>query len=185
MGSFSFTRADRTTKRANLTYGDRYKILIPKELGGGYIIDRYDDYGKINSFGDAVYVEPNGKKHELETKADLYGLLYYFNAGMDNFISHGVFTEHYPVTKPEKDFNHILDIIENGDTKGFDIRYEGIKMGCYNDQVDYLIYPLKLVSLSYKGSYEDCKGRSYYDPNQGAIKGFWDREAYRYYKERG
>lgn len=33
MGSFSWLRADRTTKRSNLTKGDRYKILIPKEFG--------------------------------------------------------------------------------------------------------------------------------------------------------
>ena len=37
MGSFSFTRADRSTKRANLTWDDKHKILIPQEFGGGYI----------------------------------------------------------------------------------------------------------------------------------------------------
>ena len=36
MGSFSWLRADHTTKRSNLTDGDRYKILIPKEFGGGF-----------------------------------------------------------------------------------------------------------------------------------------------------
>lgn len=47
MGSFSFTRADKTTKRKNLVYGDRYKILIPEEFGGGYIKDTYYDYGYV------------------------------------------------------------------------------------------------------------------------------------------
>ena len=47
MGSFSWTRADRTTKRSNLTDGDSYKILIPKEFGGGFIKDKYVDYGYV------------------------------------------------------------------------------------------------------------------------------------------
>ena len=47
MGSFSWLRADKTTKRKNLTKGDRYKILIPKEFGGGFIKDTYYDYGYV------------------------------------------------------------------------------------------------------------------------------------------
>lgn len=31
MGSFSWTRADHTTKRSNISGDDSYKILIPKE----------------------------------------------------------------------------------------------------------------------------------------------------------
>lgn len=34
MGSFSWTRADHTTKRSNISGDDSYKILIPKEFGG-------------------------------------------------------------------------------------------------------------------------------------------------------
>ena len=48
MGSFSYTRADYCTKRSNLTTGDKYKILVPIEFGGGYIIDFYFDYGYVN-----------------------------------------------------------------------------------------------------------------------------------------
>lgn len=40
MGSFSWLRADRSTKRKNITGGDSYKILIPKEFGGGYIKEK-------------------------------------------------------------------------------------------------------------------------------------------------
>ena len=45
MGSHSWTRADITTERSNFTDGDMYKLLIPKEFGGGYITDIYYDYG--------------------------------------------------------------------------------------------------------------------------------------------
>ena len=61
MGSFSWLRADKTTKRKNLTEGDRYKILIPKEFGGGFIKDTYYDYGYVF--------------HGTENEADLYGIL--------------------------------------------------------------------------------------------------------------
>ena len=39
---------------------------------------------------------------------------------------------------------------------------------------DKLKYPLKLVSVSYKGTYEDCDGVSYGDPNQGFFRTYWD-----------
>lgn len=43
----------------------------------------------------------------------------------------------------------------------------GIDIGCYDAEIDRLKYPLKLVSASYTGTYEECDGRSYGDPNQG------------------
>lgn len=47
MGSFSWIRAEHTTDRANLTIGDRFKVLVPQEFGGGYILDTYFDYGQL------------------------------------------------------------------------------------------------------------------------------------------
>ena len=67
MGSFSWLRADKTTKRSNLTDGDVYKILIPQEFGGGYIKDTYYDYGCVFEYDDA------------KENADLYGILAYWN----------------------------------------------------------------------------------------------------------
>ena len=37
--------------------------------------------------------------------------------------------------------------------------------------------------MSYKGSYEDCNGRSYGDPNQGFTKGYWEQSDYFEYAE--
>jgi len=155
MGSFSWLRAEMTIKRANITDGDKYKILIPKFLGGGYIADTYEDYGDINSFNNAVYVDAEGNKTSLKGfgTADLYGLLFYFNEPDSDLL-------------PIKAKN-VLDILKNGKTSHQDIRHEGIEMGCYDKDVDKLKYPLKLVSMSYKESYENCPGKSYSDPNQG------------------
>lgn len=149
MGSFSWLRADKTTKRNNLTEGDRYKILIPKEFGGGYIKDTYYDYGEVFEYDDT------------KENADLYGILAYWNKcdGM-NFDG-----DEYPST--------MQDILERGHTCYQENRCKGINIGCYDYQVDKLKYPLKLVSASYKGTYEECQMRSYSDPNQGFCKTYW------------
>lgn len=150
MGSFSFIRADHCTRRKNLTMGDKYKILIPKEFGGGFIVDRYYDYGYV--FADT--------DHE----ADLYGILAYWN-GCKDMDYEG---DDYPKTMD--------DILKRGKTCEQHNRCKGINIGCYDNQVDNLKYPLKLVSMSYKGTYEDCEGRSYSDPEQGFCKTYWTRE---------
>ena len=147
MGSFSWLRADKTTKRKNLTDGDPYKILIPKEFGGGFIKDTYYDYGYV------FY----GTDHE----ADLCGILAYWN-GCDGMEYDG---DEYPKTMD--------DILKRGNTCLQNNRCKGIRIGCYDDQIDKLKYPLKLVSVSYKGTYEDCKMRSYVDPEQGFYKTYW------------
>jgi hypothetical protein len=159
MGSFSWLRADRCTKRANLTIRDKYKILIPIEFGGGYIEDTYYDYGYINYYKDAVYVDKDGKKTSLEAEGDLYGMLALMNMRCTR-VNKGI----------ESD---IVDIIENGDTCG-DIRHEGIDIGCYDSDMSTLQFPLKLVSRSCEGTYEQLNHFSCSDPNQGFYATEWD-----------
>lgn len=149
MGSFSWLRADKTTKRNNLTEGDTYKILIPKEFGGGFIKDTYFDCGEVFEYDDT------------KENADLYGILAYWNK-CEGMIFEG---EEYPST--------MEDILSRGNTSMQTNRCKGIEIGCYDEQVDKLKYPLKLVSSSYKGTYEDCDGKSYGDPNQGFCKTYW------------
>ena len=148
MGSFSWLRSDRTTKRSNLTCGDRYKILIPKEFGGGFIKDTYYDYGYVF--------------YNTDHEADLYGILAYWNK-CEGMIYDG---DEYPST--------MRDILERGNTCLQNNRCKGIDIGCYDKEIDRLKYPLKLVSASYKGTYEECEGRSYGDPEQGFCKTYWD-----------
>lgn len=149
MGSFSWLRATKTTKRKNIVEGDKYKILIPEEFGGGFIIDTYFGYGYVFEYDDT---KPN---------ADLYGILAYWNKckGMQYE------GDEYPST--------MKDILERGNTCLQNNRSKGINIGCYDDDVDRLRYPLKLVSVSYKGTYEECPGISYSDPNQGFFKTYW------------
>ena len=161
MGCFSFIRADQCIKQKNLVMGDSYKILIPKQLGGGYIKDRYWDYGYINHYHEAVYYDEKGKKTPLgEVEADLYGLLAWFNCPKQT-----QYIGEYP--------KNILDVIARGCTHVDSNRHIGIEIGCYDNQVDKLKYPLKLVSLSCKETYEQCKGRTYGDPEQGFKRTYW------------
>ena len=149
MGCSSWMRADKTTKRNNITDGDSYKILVPKEFGGGFIKDHYQGYGQV----------PWDTEDNM---ADLYGILAYWNK-CEGMIYDG---NEYPST--------MEDILSRGKTSFQNNRCKGINIGCYDSQIDKLKYPLKLVSASYKGTYEDCKGVSYSDPNQGFYKTYWE-----------
>lgn len=150
MGSFSWLRADKTSGRSNLIDGDRYKILIPQEFGGGYILDTYYDYGYVFEYDDT------------KENADLYGILAYWNK-CDGMIFDG---DEYPST--------MKDILDRGKTRLQDNRCKGIDIGCYDKQIDQLKYPLKLVSVSYEGTYEECEMVSYGDPEQGFYKTYWN-----------
>jgi hypothetical protein len=48
-----------------------------------------------------------------------------------------------------------------------DNRNFGIDIGCYDHDILKLKYPLKLVSASFNGTYEDLDKPSFGDPDQG------------------
>jgi len=160
MGSFSYTRAEHTTDRANLTDGDFYKILIPKEFGGGSIWDVYEDCGEINTRRIAVYKDPTGKVFRINGIKDIYGVFSYLNncKSLD-----------YDGKKPKT----ILDILKFGNTCAQTNRGKGIDL--FFDKKRKPKYPLKIVSDGYNKTYEECPGQSYSDPNQGFGAGYWDR----------
>lgn len=72
MGSFSWLRADRTTKRSNIVGGDSYKILIPKEFGGGFIKDIYYDCKMAcRDQGQYHWIKEKGTEND-EKKSNYY-----------------------------------------------------------------------------------------------------------------
>lgn len=141
MGSFSWLKADNLTKVANVSYGKPFKFLIPKEFGGGFIKDTYQDYGYL------------GQKEDGSPKYDMYELLAFWN---HELIVDGKL-------KYDGEFPEMKEIDEYTDKN----RNLGIGIGCYDEDIDKLKYPLKLVSASYNGTYEDLKTYSYGDPEQG------------------
>jgi len=136
MGSFSWNKADRLTKIENIACGSSFKFLIPKEFGGGFVKDKYQDCGYL------------GTKEDGEPKYDMYELLAFWNNE----------TVKYNGERPlMKEIDNYTD--EN--------RGVGIDIGYYDKDILKLKYPLKLVSASFKGSYEDLKTCSLGDPDQG------------------
>ena len=143
MGSFSWLKADKLTKVANVAYGKPFKFLIPKEFGGRYIKDRYQGYGYL------------GSKKDGNPKYDMYELLAFWNKEL-------VLGE----LKSENPVSGLKEIDKYSDEN----RLWGINIGCYDDQVNRLRFPLKLVSCSFKGTYEDLETPSYWDPDQGSCE---------------
>lgn len=142
MGSFSWNKADKLTAIENVAFGTTFKFLIPKEFGGGFIKDKYQDYGYL------------GEKENGEPKYDMYELLAFWNK------AEGLkYDGEYPMMKE----------IDNYTDKN---RNRGIEIGCYDEDILKLKYPLKLVSSSFEGTYEDLKTCSLGDPDQG----FFSRE---------
>ena len=137
MGSFSWNKADKLTAIENVAYGSSFKFLIPQEFGGGFIKDKYQDYGYL------------GTKENGEPKYDMYELLAFWNA--PNRVS---YDGDFPLMKQIDEFTDLN-------------RCLGIDIGCYDEDILDLKYPLKLVSASFKGTYEDLDTPSLGDPDQG------------------
>lgn len=149
MGSFSWIKADELTKVANIVEGKPFKFLIPKEFGGGFIKENYQDYGYLS------------KKEDGSPKYDIYELFVFWNS---DYIYLGKKTKdrlkYNGEYQPMKEIDEYTD---NNRGIGIDIFPRQHKHTVY----DNFKYPLKLVSASYTGTYEECKGYSYDDPNQG------------------
>ena len=146
MGSFSFTKADDLTDIGNIQIGSQFKFLIPYEFGGGFIEDEYQDYGYL------------GHKKDGSPKYDMLELLAFWNA--DTYY-----------LSDNSDLGIKDWLIYDGDEfpkmKEIDQYTRKNRRWGVNLENKDILYPLKLVSPSYQGTYESCKGRSYDDPNQG------------------
>lgn len=250
MGSFSWNRADTLGEYENICEGQAYKLLIPKEFGGGFIQDSYRGYGKI-----------------LDTRTnkqyDIYELFAFWNKDevepISEIISHPMIIEKGSVVtieiKPEErhmfideaikleghEFT-IVDILGMPKTvfrddynpykrsrhaTVYELSGEAGKLGywtlnCFKNTAWYekltpeglkyingnweplpekskytshnrsiginifdrsegnngtVKYPLKLVSVEFEGTYEDCNGYSKDDPDQG----FFPRKRNKYF----
>lgn len=146
MGSFSWLKSDDLTEIENVYYGSSFKCLIPKEFGGGYVQDKYQDYGYLGT-------KPDGSE-----QYDMYELLSFWN--YNHPYKDGKVGDYL---KFDGEFTGMKEIDEYTDHN----RIIGIEIGCYDEQMDQLKYPLKLVSVECTDTYESCEGKSYNDPHQG------------------
>lgn len=147
MGSFSWLKADTLTEVANIVSDKPFKFLIPAKFGGGYIKEKYQDYGDL------------GTNDKGNPKYDMYELLAFWNADMK--MKDGT------LVREHLKYDGEFPLMKECDKYTSDNRSIGIDIGCYDAEIAKLEYPLKLVSASYDGTYEECEGRSFGDPKQG------------------
>lgn len=161
MGSFSFLKADNLTKVANIVYKAPFKFLIPAEFGGGYIKDYYQDYGYLDKETDKYSILYPGPKYDMHEFLAVWNYKY-LNQLFENNESKKVIVR----TDSNGNINMMPKISD--DTKHN--RNIGIDLFFSDLYYKPFIYQLKLVSCSFKGSYEDCEGVSENDPEQGFKK---------------
>lgn len=155
MGSFSFMYADGgKSNQANMLPGDDVRVLVPALFGGGSLDGVYADYGDI-ALAD-------------ETTVDVYELLALWNSSelRDALIGGTGMCE------------------EEVNVKGVDdvwtpfTRMVGIRVGCYDEDMLRLDWPLRIVPAENgDATYENVEGVSVGDPNQGFYARAWDEYA--------
>lgn len=148
MGCFSFLRADMGTKRANFLSGkDKLKLLIPAEFVGHYGTESFT--ATYEDYGNITVHKPDGTPVLL----DLYGFVAFVNGAAGYRSTDGGWD----------------------DTQLQENRKLGIRMACYPKNHRLCKYPLKCVSPSFHGRYEDVDHFSDGDPEQGWSPLYWDR----------
>lgn len=195
MGSFSLLKADKETKIKNIAFSKPFKFLIPKEFGGGFIKDRCQDYGclgykdiKEDEYFKKLSILLNDNiVYELKYAHNIKDIKLYDEIIANNNIEYnysdlmkeisliGLFNSKYDMYELLAIWNEPSKVKFNGEyiplkeiDEHTDFNREiGINIGCYDTDINKLKYPLKLVSVSFKGSYEDLDTHSYGDPVQG------------------
>lgn len=145
MGSFSFMYADGgKSNQANMLPGDKVRILVPMLMGGGSLSGTYADYGVVE-FSDG-------------TSVDLYELIALWNSTAVRAAAAKV------TGVPALD---AACKMVDGEFTSF-ARNVGIRIGCYDEDMVRLQYPLRVVPIeNASASYETVGGVSVGDPNQG------------------
>lgn len=151
MGSFSFMYADGGKEnQANMVPGDRVRLLVPEVFGGGSLDGVYEDYGVV-SFSDGMSV-------------DLYELIAMWNSAELVDVA---------VNLLGLDEGEARVKFMGGAFTRF-ARNVGIRIGCYDDDMVRLQYPLRVVPAdNVSVSYETVGGISVVDPNQGFYARPW------------
>ena len=156
MGSFTWLRADKNiskNEQANICYGEKIKVLIPKEFGGGHIEGEYLDYGLVE--------EADGNQYDLLELVAIWNSSELRNKlaelGYQNVNLKAVGEEETLDAK-------ISDIIRN----------YGITIACYDEDHAKIKFPLKLVDEKTKVNYENCEYFSIGDPKQGFEEWCWE-----------
>ena len=156
MGNFTWLRADKNiskNEQANICYGEKIKVLVPNEFGGGCIKGEYLDYGLVE--------EADGNQY------DLYELVAIWNSSelRNKLAELGYQNVNLKAVGEEETFDSKISNI---------IRSYGIIISCYDEDQAKIKFPLKLVDEKTQITYEECEYFSIGDPNQGFEEWHWE-----------
>lgn len=156
MGSFTWLRADKNiskNKQANICYGEKIKVLVPNEFGGGCIKGEYLDYGLVE--------EADGNQY------DLYELVAIWNSSelRNKLAELGYQNVNLKAVGEEGTIDSKISNI---------IRSYGITIACYDADQAKIKFPLKLIDEKTKTTYENCEYFSIGDPKQGFEEWDWE-----------
>ena len=151
-------KADRLTKIANVFQDLKIKCLIPKEFGGGYITGYYDIWDNSLKDDKGLFVEP---------AYSLYEIVAIWNQENESKQGNGYDVATSPTRNRSKRQDRMTPRYNTWISQNN--IYIGKNLYSSDEKIDTLKYPLKLVSLSYRGSYESCKGKSFLDPKKGTV----------------
>lgn len=168
MGSFTWLRANKNiseNEQANICYGEKIKVLIPNEFGGGCIEGEYLDYGLVE--------ETDGNQYDLLELVAIWNSPEIRNK----------------LTELGYQNVNLKAVGEEGtiDSKTTDIiRSYGITIACYDEDQAKIKFPLKLIDTKTEITYEDCEYFSIGDPKQGFEEWNWEEfdEVMSYYQTR-
>ena len=167
MGQFSWLDCDRENERHRAildNVADDVYVLVPKEFGGGHILEtEYDGYGNFGGYDIYDLVADWNKEYitsdairkpvrkQYREKTDYQRALKRYNYEVDRL----------------KDFKADTDDKTMVEKYGKNWKREiGIDIACYDEDNARLKYPIK---ITHDGSltYENAKHISLGDPNQG------------------
>lgn len=156
MGSFTWLRADKNISengQANICYGEKIKVLIPNEFGGGCIEGEYLDYGLVE--------EVDGNQY------DLHELVAIWNSPelRKKLAELGYQNMNLKAVGEEETLDAKISGI---------IRNYGIIISCYDEDHAKIKFPLKLVDAKTKIDYAECEYFSIGDLKQGFEEWYWE-----------
>ena len=146
MGQFSWLDCRNTKRQILDDVYDNVYLLIPKEFGGGHILEKcYEGYGEFGGH-------------------DVYDLVAKWNRRGIPEIVRRIKNKHWECSASNEDIVMMLHFY-HGIPFNCELRHIGIIMACYDEDNARLEYPIK-ITHDPTAVYEECEF-SPSDPNQG------------------
>ena len=132
-------------------------VLIPKEFGGGHIVEHcYDGYGHFGRH-DIFDLVADWNRKDLSENSNF--VLPYSNEQIKNKDWYEFYAD------PNLTREEVVEKTKEKSNRFFEWRYIGIALSCYDEDNEVLPFPIKITYDEY-ACYELCLP-SKSDPNQG------------------